>query len=90
MRQWRREVSQSELRQRSYGSCYLAIGMAGCLAAALLGAIYKQQAVWSAGLALFALLCVQGACGHCLSRERPVVAVIQITNTERPLSSSTF
>jgi hypothetical protein len=90
MRPWRREVSQSELRQRSYGSCYLALGMAGSLLAALLGAIHHQQAVWAAGLAVFVLCCVQAACGHWLSRERPVVAVIQITNTERPLSSSTF
>ena len=89
MRPWWRELSQSELRQRSYGSCYLALGMAGSLLAALLGAVYEQQAVWAAGLAVFVLCCVQAACGHWLSRERPVV-VIQITNTERPLSISTF
>ena len=85
----KREVS-TDLRQKSYGACYVGCGMAGSLFAALLGAVYEQQAVWAAGLAVFVLCCVQAACGHWLSRERPVVAVIQITNTERPLSSSTF
>jgi len=36
-----------------------------CLLAALLGAIWAQQAVFVAGLASFGLLCLQGVCGYC-------------------------
>jgi hypothetical protein len=61
--------------------------MVGSLAAALLGLIYKQHAVWAAGLACFGLLCLQGMCGY-YWRERPVVAVVVIEN--RALSSTTM
>jgi hypothetical protein len=48
--------------------------------------MYKLAAVVAAGLACFALLCLQGACGFCLSRER-VVVVVQVTG---PLSRTTL
>ena len=86
MRQARREASSTDMPPRSTGRCYLAFAMGFCLLAALLGLMYKQEAVWAAGLACFALLCLQGACGLCLSRER-VVAVVQVTG---PLSRTTL
>jgi cyanate permease len=89
MRPWRREVSQSNLRQRSNGNCYLALGMAGSLTAALLGAIYDRWEVWAPGLAFFGLLCVQAACGYWFSRERVVVVQIEVQGSrERPLSGA--
>ncbi len=82
-------MSQSNLRQRSYGNCYLALGMAGSLTAVLLGAIYDRRSVWAPGLALFGLLCVQAACGYWFSRERVVVVQIEVqASRERPLSGA--
>jgi cyanate permease len=83
----RRDSADAASHLRSHATCYLALGMGGSLAAALLGSIYEQRAVWAAGLAVFALLCLQGACGY-YWRERPVVAVIVVEN--RPLSSTTM
>ena len=89
MRPWKRELSQTDMRQRSYGNCYVGLGMAGSLLAALLGAIYEQQAVWAAGLALFLLFCLQAACGYWFSRERVVVVQIEVqASRERPLSGA--
>ena len=85
MRHLRRETSEGVTIRPSDTRCYLAVGMAGCLAAALLGLIYDQHAVWAASIACFALLCVQGACGAYFSRER--VAVVVIT---APLSRTTL
>ena len=85
MRYLRRETSEGVTIPPSEARCYLAIGMVGCLAAALLGLVYEQHAVWAASLACFALLCVQGACGAYFSRER--VAVVVVT---APLSRTTL
>jgi hypothetical protein len=85
MRQARREPPEGVTVPPSQARCYLAMGMAGCIAAALLGLVYEQHAVWAAGLACFALLCVQGVCGAYFSRER--VVVVQIT---APLSRTTL
>jgi hypothetical protein len=85
MRQIRREASEGVRIPPSQARCYLAVGMAGCIATALLGLVYEQHAVWAASLACFALLCVQGACGAYFSRER--VAVVVIT---APLSRTTL
>ena len=85
MRQARREASGTDTPPRSTGRCYLAFAMGFCLLVALLGLIYEHEAVWAAGLACFALLCLQGACGLCLSRER--VVVVEITG---PLSRTTL
>jgi len=82
-----RRDSANDSHLRSHAGCYLAFGMVGSLAAALLGLIYEQHAVWAASLAVFALLCLQCACGY-YWRERPVVAVIVVEN--RPLSSTTL
>jgi hypothetical protein len=90
MRLMRREAS-SELRQRSYGSCYVGVGMAGSLLAALLGAIYQQQAVWIAGLAVFSLFCAQAGAGYYFSRERVAVDVqieVPKTGRDRALTSA--
>ena len=81
------DSTNTDSHLRSYGTCYIAFGMVGSLAAALLGLVWEQHAVWAAGLAVFGLLCLQGACGY-YWRERPVVAVIVIEN--RPLSSTTL
>jgi hypothetical protein len=89
MKHIRRETSNPDARPRSHASCYLALGMAGSLGAALLGLIYDERAVWAAGLACFGLLCLQVVVGYWLSRERPVVAV-QIAITSAPLSTSTL
>jgi hypothetical protein len=83
----RRDSANTDSHLRSYGTCYLAFGMVGSLAAALLGLVCEQHAVWAAGLAVFALLCLQGACGY-YWRERPVVTVIVVEN--RALSSTTM
>jgi hypothetical protein len=83
-----RRDSANDSHLRSDAGCYLALGMGGSLAAALLGVIYEQRAVWAAGLAVFGLLCLQGACGYYWGRERPVVAVIVVDH--RPLSSTTM
>jgi hypothetical protein len=83
----RRDSADTASHLRSHATCYLALGMGGSLAAALLGSIYEQRAVWAASLAVFALLCLQGACGY-YWRERPVVAVIVVEN--RPLSRTTL
>jgi hypothetical protein len=90
MRPWKRELSQSDLRPRSYGSCYIGLGMAGSLLAALLGAIHQQQAVWAAGLAVFLLFCAQAAAGYWLSRERVLVVNIEVpaAGKHRPLSGA--
>ena len=85
MRQARREASGTDTPPRSTGRCYLAFAMGFCLLEALLGMIYEKEPVWGAGLACFALLCLQGACGLCLSRER--VVVVEITG---PLSRTTL
>ena len=86
MNKVRRELSDA--RPRSYAGCYLGLGMVGCLAAALLGLIYNQQAVWAASLACFGLFCAQAACGYYFS-ERDVM-VVNIAVTDRPLRSTTF
>ena len=85
MRHLRREPREGVTIPPSEARCYLAMGMGGCIAAALLGLTYEQHAVWAASLACFALLCVQGACGAYFSRER--VVVVQIT---APLSRTTL
>ena len=85
MRHLRRETPEGVTVPPSQARCYLAMGMAGSLAAAALGLVYEQYAVWAASLACFALLCVQGACGAYFSRER--VAVVVIT---APLSRTTL
>jgi cyanate permease len=85
----RRDSANTDGSIRSHAGCYLALGMVGSLAAALLGLIYEQHAVWAASLAVFALLCLQGACGYYWGRERPVVA-IQIAITSAPLRASTL
>ncbi len=51
----RREASNTDVPPRSYTRCYLAFGMVGSLAAALLGLVFEQQAVFAAGLACFGL-----------------------------------
>ena len=58
-------------RPRSNASCYLCISFTFFLAMALLGAYYKESAVWATGLAMCLLICVFGACGHYLSRDLP-------------------
>ena len=78
----RREAS-AELRQRSYGSCYVGCGMAGSLFAALLGAIHQQQAVWVAGLAVFSLFCAQAGAGYYFSRERVLEVQVEVHKTGR-------
>ena len=85
----RRDSAEPASHLRSHASCYLAFGMFGSLAAALVGLICKQHAVWAAGLACFALLCVQGACGYYWSRERTVV-VVNVAVADRPLRTSTL
>ena len=89
MRLMKREAS-SELRQRSYGSCYVGVGMAGSLLAALLGAIYQQQAVWIAGLAVFSLFCAQAGAGYYFSRERVLEVQVEVhkTGRDRALTST--
>jgi hypothetical protein len=51
MRQARREASSTDAPPRSTARCYLAFAMGFCLLAALFGLMYKQEAVWAAGLA---------------------------------------
>jgi hypothetical protein len=82
-----RRDSANDIHLRSHTTCYLAFGMVGSLAATLLGLVFEQHAVWAASLAVFALLCLEGACGY-YWRERPVVVVIVVEN--RPLSSTTM
>ena len=81
----RRDSTEPVSHLRSHASCYLAFGMVGSLAAALLGLIYDQHAVWAASIACFALLCVQGACGAYFSRERVAGGVVTA-----PLSRTTL
>jgi len=88
MRLMRREVS-TDLRQRPNANCYVGLGMAGSLGAALLGAIYEEQAVWVAGLVVFMLFCAQAAVGYYFSRERVVVQVqVEVPKTSRALTST--
>ena len=56
-----KHTKKSHLRSPSSAECYVGIGMAGSLLVAVLGAIYNEQAVWAAGLALFALFMIQCA-----------------------------
>ena len=78
-----------ETRPPSRARCYLAFAMGLFLVMALLGLIYEQRAVWVSGLGLFGLLCLQGACAHCVSRDLSRVAVINVV-VDRPLSSTTL
>ena len=54
-----KHTKKGQLRSPSSAECYVGIGMAGSLGVALLGAIYNEQAVWAAGLVLFALFTLQ-------------------------------
>ena len=81
----RREASDMEIRPRSSSRFYLAVAMGFSLLMALLGLVYEQRAVWVAGLGLFGLLCLQGACAHYVSRDLSRVAVINVV-VDRPLS----
>jgi len=83
----KREVS-TDLRQKSYGACYVGCGMAGSLFAALLGAVFEQQAVWIAGLAVFSLFCAQAAAGYYFSRERAGEVRVEVATTSRALTST--
>ena len=56
-----KQTKKSQPRSPSSAECFLYLAMAGALGVALLGAIYNEQAVWAAGLALFALLILQHA-----------------------------
>jgi len=78
----KREVS-TDLRQRSYGACYVGFGMAGSLFGTLFGAIYEQQAVWIAGLAVFSLFCAQAGAGYYFSRERVLEVQVEVPKTSR-------
>jgi hypothetical protein len=62
------------LRRRRHG---------GLLFAALLGAIYQQQAVWIAGLAVFSLFCAQAGVGYYFSRERVLEVQVEVAKTGR-------
>jgi hypothetical protein len=62
--------------------------MAGSLFAALLGAVYEQQAVWIAGLAVFSLFCAQAGAGYWLSRERAGEVRVEVATTSRALTST--
>jgi hypothetical protein len=84
----RREALEDVPPPRSTARCYLAFGMVGSLAAALLGLVFEQQAVFAAGLACFGLLCVQGACGHCAGRI--VVQNAVVDRPDRPLDRPTL
>ena len=87
----RREASDTDAPHRSYIRCFLAVGMVGSLAAALLRLICEQQAVFAAGLACFGLLCVQGACGHCAGRIVVHNAVVDRPDRpDRPLDRPTL
>ena len=85
----RRDSADTVSHLRSHASCYLVLGMGFALVMAMLGLIYDQHAVWAASLAVFALLCVQGACGYYWSRERTVV-VVNVAVADRPLRTSTL
>ena len=85
----RREASDIDTRPRSSSRCYLAVAMGFFLLMALLGLVYEQRAVWVSGLGLFGLLCLQGACAHCVSRDLSRVAVINVV-VDRPLRTSTL
>jgi hypothetical protein len=89
MRLMKREVS-ADLRQKSYGTCYVGCGMAGSLFAALLGAVFEQQAVWIAGLAVFSLFCAQAGAGYYFSRERVLEVQVEVhkTGRDRALTST--
>ncbi len=52
--------------RRTHAEYILALVAFFNLVAALLGAVYHERAVWAAGLALFALVCVQRAAVACL------------------------
>lgn len=54
-------TKKNHLRSPSSSECFLSIGMTFSLFMALLGAIYNEQAVWAAGLVLFALFTLQCA-----------------------------
>ena len=58
-------------RPRSNASGYLCIAITFFLTMALLGAVYKEHAVWATGLAMCLLICVFSACGHYFSRDLP-------------------
>jgi hypothetical protein len=62
--------------------------MGFCLLAALLGAIWEQQAVFVAGLASFGLLCLQGLCGSWAGRI--VVNNAVVDRPDRPLDRPTL
>ena len=85
----RREASDMESRPPSRARCYLGVAMGFSLLMALLGLVYEQRAVWVAGLGLFGLLCLQGACAHCVSSDLSRVAVINVV-VDRPLSRPTL
>ncbi len=85
----RRVSANTDGNIRSGASCYLVLGMGFALVMALLGLIYEQRAVWAASLAVFGLLCLQGACGYYWSRERAVV-VVNVVVADRPLRTSTL
>jgi hypothetical protein len=89
MTRTRRDSVDTVSHLRSHGTCFIACGMVGSLAAALLGLVFEQHAVWAASLACFALFCVQWACGYYWSRERSVV-VVNIAVADRPLRTSTL
>ena len=84
----RREASITDAPPRSRARCYLVFGMIGSLAAALLGLVFEQQAVFLAGLACFGLLCLQGLCGHCAGRI--VVHNAIVDRPDRPLERPTL
>jgi Zn-dependent membrane protease YugP len=51
-----KHAKKINLHSPSYTACVLNLAMAAALTIALLGAIYKEQAFWAAGLVLFALI----------------------------------
>ena len=58
-------------RPRSNASCYLCLAFACALLMALLGAVYRERAVWAAGLAVCLVICVQAVCAYYFSRDLP-------------------
>jgi hypothetical protein len=52
--------------RRTHDECLLALVALLSLVAALLGAVYHDRAVWSTGLALFALVCLQCVAVACV------------------------
>jgi len=56
-----KQTKRNHLRNPSSTECFLYVAMVGALGVAILGAIYNEQVVWTAGLALFALIVLQQA-----------------------------